>query len=315
MQQKRYHIVLNPQSGTALATGVTAEDLTRRFETQGYSAVVEDGGTLASRIEKALRSDAEVIVAAGGDGTVTALAGAMIDSDKTLAVLPLGTANLLAHDLGIPLDPDQAIAALGQMQKRLVDVGEVNGRIFLHKVVIGLIPGIAAAREQVRGRNDLRAKLEFVSHFLARILNARRIAVEINPREGEARVARVQSIAVANNDYDEGLGRFFSRGRLDAGNLSLYVLKHLTLTDIARLTLGMLLGNWRQDEALEIANVSAVTVRTRKPRLRVMVDGEVETLSVPLTFKIRPAALSVLAPVPAETGQAGRSEPNLTVEV
>lgn len=315
MQQSRYHIVLNPQSGTALATGISAEELTRRFEAHGYSAVVEDGGTLASRIEKALRSDAEVIVAAGGDGTVTALAGAMIDSDKTLAVLPLGTANLLAHDLGVPLDLDQTIAALGQMQKRLIDVGEVNGRIFLHKVVIGLIPGIAAAREQVRGRNDLRAKLEFVSHFFARILNARRIAVEINPREGEARVARVQSIAVANNDYDEGLGRFFSRERLDAGNLSLYVLKHLTLTDIARLTLGMLLGNWRQDEALEIANVSAVTVRTRKPRLRAMIDGEVETLAVPLTFRIRPAALSVLAPAAAGKGQAERAEPNMTVDV
>jgi diacylglycerol kinase family enzyme len=92
------------------------------------------------------------------------------------------------------------------------------------------------------------------------------------------------------------------------------VLKHLTLSDLFRLTIGMLLGNWRQDEALEIENVGSVTIRTRKSLIKVMIDGEVETFAVPMNFKIRPGALWVLAPAGAVMGGAEASLPDAAVE-
>ena len=142
---RRYHVLLNCRSGTALTTGISAETIAERFHAAGLDATIDADmdRPLADRVADARRSGAEIIVAAGGDGTVTAVAGGIVDTDIALAILPLGTVNLLARDLGIPLDLDTWFDTVETMQTRLMDVGEVNGRIFLHKVVVGFIPGVA----------------------------------------------------------------------------------------------------------------------------------------------------------------------------
>ncbi|MCQ8784093.1 diacylglycerol/lipid kinase family protein [Mangrovibrevibacter kandeliae] len=316
MPGQRFHIVMNPNSGTVQGMDLTPDGLREKFEAAGLQADVDaDADTpFPERIEKAMQSPAGVLVSAGGDGTATALASAIIGSDKTLAVLPLGTANLLARDLKMPLDLDEAIGALATMERRWIDAGEVNGRVFLHKVVIGFVPGVAAGREALRGRSDVSAKLGFVRYFFRRLSRSRKIAVEIDA-EGEApRVVRAQAVAVANNAYDEGFARFFSRSRLDAGTLNLYVLKRLNLSDLFRLTAGMVLGHWREHDALAIEAVPAVTIRSHKRQTNVMIDGEVETLDVPLRFAIRPLALAVLAPAAADEVPNPVNEPDERLE-
>lgn len=298
---RRYHVLLNCRSGTALTTGISAETIAERFHAAGLDATIDADmdRPLADRVADARRSGAEIIVAAGGDGTVTAVAGGIVDTDIALAILPLGTVNLLARDLGIPLDLDTWFDTVETMQTRLMDVGEVNGRIFLHKVVVGFIPGVAKGRETIRGRDTLGVRLGFIRFFLRRLFRSRRMAVEITTRGGEKRIKRVVALAVGNNEYDEGLGRFFSRQRLDDGLLTLYLLKHLDFFDLVRLTVEMMAGAWKQDEAIEIESVPAVTLRTRHPTVKTMFDGEVETLTSPLAFRIRPEALTVLAPLGA----------------
>lgn len=296
MSKLSYYVLLNARSGSA--TEGTASLLQEAFATQGHDATwdVDGDRPLADRIRDAVRSRAKVIVAAGGDGTVTAVAGAILDTGKSLAVLPLGTANLLARDLQLPMGTAEWIAALGAMEERKIDVGEVNGSIFLHKVVIGTIPGIAELRERMRDRSDWGAKLEFFRNFVQRINRGRPLAIEITSTAGERRVQRVRSIAVANNGYDEGVGRFFSRSQLSAGTLTLYVLKRLSLRDALRLSMEMLLGRWRQDDAIAIEQAVRVGIRVKRPAVKAMIDGEIASLDVPLDFSIRPGALSVLAP-------------------
>jgi diacylglycerol kinase family enzyme len=302
--ENSHYVLMNPRAGTVIKTGLTPEDLRARFEALGRRVEIDarPATPLEEKLARALASDADVVVAAGGDGTATALAHAIRDSDKCMAVLPLGTANLLARDLHIPLDVDAWFSELPAMLPRSIDVAEVNGRLFLHKVVIGTIPGIAAAREVVRGRGDLRATLGFAGYFLRRLSRARPLAVEITTREGGTRVERLQALAVACNAYDEGPGCFFSRTCLDAGSLTLYQLRRLKLGDLVRLATEMIIGCWRQDEALAIESVEAVTIRSRRRKLKAMIDGEVETLDVPLRFRIRPRALRVLAPAVDEAG-------------
>jgi len=301
------HIMLNASAGTALAQGVRPEQVIERFTAAGLrvSLDADRARPFGERLETARHSPAPLLVAAGGDGTATALAQIAVETKKTLAVLPLGTANLLARDLGLPLLVDDWFDALGAMQPRQIDVGEVNGQIFLHKVVIGAVPGIAAAREHIRGHFELSAKLAFLSHAARRLSRLRRFAVEITPADGAPHIERVQSIAVANNDYDEGPGKFFSRTRLDRGKLSLYLLRHLDFGDALRLALRMMLGNWRHDDVLEIENVAALEIRTRRRKVRAMLDGEVLMLRSPLAFRVRPQALSVLAPTAEPTMEAG----------
>jgi diacylglycerol kinase family enzyme len=298
MTEQSYYVILNANAGTANATGLTAQSLADLFVAAGLDAVVDADSErrLSDRIADAIASDAPTIVAAGGDGTITALAAALVGTEKNLAILPLGTVNALAKDLNVPLNLPAAVAALATGVSHRIDVGEVNGRVFLHKVVVGLIPGLAAGREHIRGRYDASAKIGFLRYIFRRLARAKRIAVVIEPSEGARRVERVQAIAVASNAYDEGLGQFFSRHSLDGGTLTLYVLRHLTARDFIRLTTGMLLGRWHNDEALSMESVQGVTIDVRKSQIKVMFDGEVETLQTPLKFDIRPQALSVIVP-------------------
>ncbi len=297
----RYHVILNAQSGTAAGQGITPEALAALFRQAGLDAAIDDGldRPLEERIADALNGEAEVVVSAGGDGTVTAVAAALVGSGRVLAILPLGTANLLARDLGLPLAVTDAVAQLPAMQPLTIDVGEVNGSIFLHKVVIGLIPGVAAGRERLRGKRGLWPFLGFLRYFMRRLRRARRIAVEITPEKGRRRIRRVKAVAVASNEYDEGFGRFFSRERLDRGTLTLYTLREIGVLDVLRLTAGMVVGRWRSHAALSIQPVKAVAIRSRRRRLMAMVDGEVRRLETPLAFRIRPRALAILAPRPA----------------
>ncbi|HEY8577970.1 MAG TPA: diacylglycerol kinase family protein [Devosia sp.] len=301
MPELSYYVILNANAGTANATGIDATALARLFEARGLLAAIDARKELplSERIADAMRSEAPTVVAAGGDGTITALAAALVGSDKNLAILPLGTVNALAKDLHVPLEISEAVAALATGETHRIDVGEVNGRIFLHKVVIGLIPGVAAGREYIRGRQDTAAKIGFLRYFFRRLARAKRMAVVIEPGEGERRIERVQAIAVASNSYDEGVGRFFSRQSLDRGTLTLYVLHHFNMRDFLRLTTSMLLGRWRDDEALSVETVNSVTINMRKDLVKVMFDGEVETLRTPLQFAIRPKALSVIVPAEA----------------
>lgn len=298
MAQRAYYVVLNANAGTANALGMTAERLMELFDANGMRVTIDadTSRTMADRIARAVASPAEIVVAAGGDGTITALAEALVDSSKALAILPLGTVNALAKDLKIPLNIADAVKSLSTATAQLIDVGEANGRIFLHKVVVGLIPGVAAGREHIRGNQTAAAKIGLLRYFFRRLARARRIAVAIETDTGKT-VERVQAIAVASNAYDEGFGQFFSRENLDRGTLTLYVLKHFTFRDFVRLTSGMLIGRWRDDQALRVQSVSTVTIRSHKSLLKVMFDGEVETLTTPLVFRIRPLALSVLTPV------------------
>ena len=296
MAGQRFYVIFNERSGTADALGLTADALQALFDQAGLQAQIDSRGDIPinDRIADAVASQADIIVAAGGDGTITALASAIAGTDKSLAILPLGTVNALAKDLNIPLDIKQAVAALAAGREQRIDVGEVNGRVFLHKVVVGVIPAVAAGREYIRGRRNLATKLGFLRYFARRLARAKRMAIVIKTADGQTRIERIQAMAVASNAYDEGLGQFFSRSSLDRGSLTLYTLRHLTLRDVLRLTIEMLLGTWRNDEALSIESVDSVTIDTRKDLLKVMFDGEVETLRTPLEFTIRKQALSVI---------------------
>ena len=206
MADRCYHVIFNPNAGTALTTGLTTAALSEIFTSAGLMFAIDDDDDepLEERIAHAIEGPADVIVAGGGDGTVLAVAEGLIASNKTLAILPLGTLNGLARDLELPLDVTSAIQRLPQLEPRAIDVGEVNGRAFLHNVIIGLVPGIGAGREKVRG-TGIWGKIRFALFMIRRLSRARRIALALQLNESDdarptmlmtsrwARAARSQS--------------------------------------------------------------------------------------------------------------------------
>ena len=298
MPERHYHVIFNPNAGTALTNGVTTATLTELFSAAGLSFDIDDDDDepLEDRIERALQGPADVIVAGGGDGTVLAVAEGLLGSDKTLAILPLGTLNGLARDLVLPLDVPTAVKTLPELEPRAIDVAEVNGRAFLHNVIIGLVPGIGVGREKIRG-SGLWGKIAFTLFMIRRLARARRIALalQLNGTDN-VRVERLQTLVVANNSYDQRFGRFMARRRLDRGRLTAYLIRNLRLGYALRLTVEMIMGTWGGDQVIEYEKVQQLTVVSKKSLLSVSMDGEVLMLETPLTFAVRPKSLNVLAP-------------------
>jgi diacylglycerol kinase family enzyme len=302
MTDRRYCVIFNPNAGTALSTGLTTAQLTDLFAQAQLSFDIDDSDQepLEERVARALLGPADVIVAAGGDGTVLAVAEALLGTDKTLAVLPLGTLNGLARDLELPLDVPTAIRRLPELEPRAIDVAEVNGRAFLHNVIIGLVPGIAVGRERIRGKGFW-SKVQFTLFMARRLARTRRIALALQLNGTDhVRVQRVHSLVVVNNSYDQRFGRFMARRKLDRGRLTAYLVRNLRIGDAFRLAFEMMMGTWGGDQAIEYEKVQQLTVISKKSRLSVSMDGDVLSLETPLHFTVHPKSLSVLAPaVPA----------------
>jgi diacylglycerol kinase family enzyme len=235
-----------------------------------------------------------LLVAAGGDGTVSAVASAVVGSSAIMGVLPLGTLNHFAKDMGIPLDLERAAAVILGNKTALVDVGEVNGRTFVNNSSLGLYPTMVFERELQRrtGRN------KWAALFRASITALRRfhtvyVRLSVN---GQTTIRRAPFVFVGNNEYViEGL-RVGTRERLDSGHLFLYIAHPASRGRLIWLALIALFGHLRTAKDFEIICVDEVWIETRRRRLRISVDGEVALVETPLHYRIRPGALRVLVP-------------------
>jgi diacylglycerol kinase family enzyme len=211
-----------------------------------------------------------------------------------LGVLPLGTLNHFAKDLRIPLDLEQAVQTLAQRHLACVDVGEVNGTIFINNSSIGIYPDIIVERESLR-RQGYR---KWTAHAVATARVLRRfpgMVVRLKT-PGAVRLARTPILFVGNNEYDiDGLS-LGARRRLDAGLLFAAVASSPSTRELAKVLILALLGRAGNSGRLHSIAVETLAVEALTRRLRVAVDGEVLTLSTPLHYKVRPRALSVIVP-------------------
>jgi diacylglycerol kinase family enzyme len=250
-------------------------------------------------------SGAAMLVVAGGDGTIACGAKAAVDSGLVLGVLPFGTMNLLAKDIGIPVD-DVAAATeiLKTGRERRIDVAEVNGHLYLCASMLGLPARLARYREASRGQASFLAwRYRFIRATLRALARAGtpRWSLQLDGKPARMRAA---SLVIAPNALDDRAGQPFHRARLDGGLLELYAIKHMSLTDVIRLAAKALTGRLRGDPDLARIPAREVIVgragRRSGQSIRVMNDGEVHLLEPPLVYRIRPRALRVMAPTELE---------------
>ena len=252
-------------------------------------------GDQVSRLAKeAVDQGASIVVAAGGDGTVSAVAGALVGTESTLGVLPLGTLNHFARDARIPHKLDEAISVLAQGERRQVDCGEVNDRIFVNNSSLGLYPAVVRRRkEQQRlGKNKAQA---FAWAALSVFRRHPNLSLRIEA-DGSTVERRTPLLFVGNNRYDlEGL-RIGSRERLDSGRLCLFVAQASGRLGLLRLAVSALLGRATGGAGLDVLELEHVTITAHRPSLGVATDGEVATMQTPLRYRVQPRALRVLVP-------------------
>ena len=249
---------------------------------------------------QAAESNERIVVAAGGDGTISAVASALAGTDKILGVLPVGTLNHFAKDLGIPLDLETAVRTIREGAVADVDVGEVNGRIFINNSGLGIYPQIVSRREAQQQRF---ARGKWLAFFWATLQALRRFPfLDLRVAfEGQEIVRRTAFLFVGNNEYKTAGFELGSRGCVNAGRLGLYLSRGTGRFGLFRLAFHALLGRIDQAKDFDAFCVTEARIETRKRRLLVALDGEVERMETPLHYRVRPAALHVLVPRPEAT--------------
>lgn len=299
----RVHAVINRKAGSAL--GYSVKRLTNEaqaaFEQAGHEMEVHvvEPEEIEAALDKAVAADPDILVAGGGDGTIRSAASRLLGSEIALGILPLGTINRLAHDLHIPLEPRAALRALvANGGYREIDVAEVNGEIFLCNSMLGLPSEISEERQNLRGR-PFWPRLAGYFKLLRTIIAFRRhLELSIDGDERKSRRVRVFSLAVSNNVYRRAPSLIFIREALDQGRLGIYIAKPHSGLGLLWVLARAALGFWSGDDKLDCLSARKVVIKTRKKRLRLSNDGEVETLKTPLFYQIHPKALKIFAPLP-----------------
>jgi YegS/Rv2252/BmrU family lipid kinase len=289
-------VIINAGSGTS-SKEEARDQLAELFQQGGIEArisLARSGESLVELARRAVRGDAATIVAGGGDGTINAVASTLIDTDKTLGVLPLGTLNHFAKDLKIPLDLEGAARTIIANHAVQVDVGEVNGQIFLNNSSLGLYPSLVHKREQ-RQRLGHGKWPAFIWAAFSVMRRYPFLDVRLNA-DGREFSSRTPFVFVGNNEYEMESFNIGGRARLDAGQLSLYFSHRTRRLGLVRLALRALLGRVEKAEEFVAMSTTEVSIETRRSRIRVATDGEVTMMRPPLRYCVRPGALRVIVP-------------------
>lgn len=264
-------LIVNPRSGTG---SPTAEELRDAARERGVDVhLLQEGEDLPAIAREA---GADVLGMAGGDGSLAAVAEVAMQQDVPFVVVPFGTRNHFARDVGLDRDdPLAALEAFVNGVERSVDVGRAGDRLFLNNVSLGLYARLVHRREHHRRRRDALARLRALLLTLKDRRRRSRFTID-------GRTVRARLVLVGNNDYSLDLLTLGERDRLDEGVLHLYI-PH----GFRRIT-------WEERSCTELEIGSPLT------SLRAAVDGEPAELETPISFRIEQRALRVLVPRPPE---------------
>ena len=299
---RRVIAVLNATAGDDGKQSV-AERLAELLRGHGIEArilLAASGEQLVEHARNAALERPDMILAGGGDGTINAVAAQLVGTDIALGVLPLGTLNHFAKALHLPEDLDAAVAAVVAGRTAQVDVGEVNGRIFLNNSSLGLYPTLVRrrdAQQEQLGRGKWAAAL-WAALTLLRRHALLHVHVTVNGTKIQRRTA---TVFVGNNAYTMNGLHVGERERLDGGQLGLYLLHRNGRTGLLWLALRAMVGALREAKDFDTVLAAAICIETGRRRLPVAIDGEVATMDSPLNYRTRPGALRVAVP-PANPG-------------
>ncbi len=267
------------------------------FQAAGISAEVHlcEGARLTETARCLAATGVDAVVAAGGDGTVSAVASALAGGAVPMAVLPLGTLNHFAKDLAMPLGLADAVQAIASGSVVKVDVGELNGRTFVNNSSIGLYPETVIQRDadqKASGRGKWTAMLLAALRVLRRFPLLR---VGIVTESGTLR-AKTPLVFIGNNEYTVNVLELGERKRLDRGQLSLYMIRATSRLKMFWVMVRAILQRLDAVRDFENHTVREAVIRTGHRRLRVAIDGEVTLMHPPLYYRCRPGVLAVIAP-------------------
>ncbi len=286
-------IYYNPSSGSNEPE--LAGELSRRGAEASLDLVALDGRVdLESDVARRLDERQRLFIAAGGDGTIHHLIQRLIGTDATLGVLPLGTFNHFARDIGIPADWREALDVAIRGEARQIDTGKVNDRYFLNNISLGLYPEMVKLREDLRATHSKWVAYPIATWMAMKTLHHISIILESPPHYD---VIRTPLFFISANPYDLGrTGVLAPRRNLEGGKLTVYWMNDTSRTGLVRMMGRYFRGRLSSGKQFRLLQVPDLTLHAARRELKLGMDGELFSVKPPLRISIVPSSLLVRVP-------------------
>jgi diacylglycerol kinase family enzyme len=296
----KFAAVLNRGGGTLKTTDLSAfcDRMRETLEAAGHSVVIDvvEGDEIAAALDKAVATRGiDVVLAGGGDGTISAAAARLMGKKKALAILPAGTMNLFARGLGIPQSLDGAVQAFAEGEVVAVDMASANGQPFVHQFSIGMHAKMVQLREKMDFGSRLGKMSASARAAWTTINNPPAMSVTLTIGEAEI-MTRTSGIGITNNLFGE---RHLPYADDPAGGtLGIYVTMARQRGELLHHFFNVARGRWRDNQHVEIhqTDKAVLEISSSARRLRAVLDGELIKLEPKTVFEIHPKALKVLVP-------------------
>ena len=293
----RIPAIVNSASGTADAA---REALA---ESGAFDVHEVQPDAIASMVKQVVAEGARRVLVAGGDGTIATAAAALLESPAELAVLPGGTLNHFARDLGISTVPSEAVMLASGDESRGVDVGMVNGRIFLNTSSVGVYVRFVRIRERLEPRLGYRVASALAA--LRILFTVRLMGVEVVV-EGRTRFYRTPLVFIGVGERELQLPSLGQR--VPGGRRGLHVMVVRGRSKARLLALGLSAVARGMDSTSRTPEFDSFIVDGLRIDMRgmgtVAVDGEIAMLDAPLAFELKRDALTVVCPLPERPDSA-----------
>lgn len=295
---RKIAVIYNTRSGALSAESATPDSFLRElFEHRGIAAelVAFEPATVNKDARRLIDEKPDALIVAGGDGTVRSVAEQLMHRDVPLGVLPAGTMNVLARDLGVPDRIEPALDALLEAPVHKIDVATVNGTAFLCSSALAIVPHLGRVRERARNKRGW-AVIRLLVHGFRIVRRYPRVRLTLVV-DGYEHHVRTKAIVVSNNPLSTEPAPMPGRERIDTGQLVAYVTRDRTDWDLLAIVAKVLDGSWQGDPRVRTYRGKTIEVHSPKLQLTsVMSAGETDQLTMPLRYAIEPQALAVLAP-------------------
>jgi diacylglycerol kinase family enzyme len=293
----RIPAILNVRSGSA-------EDARKALESSDtFEVHAVEPEAIGSTINDVVGEGAERVLVSGGDGTIATAATALLETPAELAILPGGTLNHFARDLGVSTEPEEALELAVHGASRGVDVGIVNGRVFLNTSSVGAYVRFVRIRERLEQRFGYR---------IASALAALRIlfqwssyAVELEV-DGQPRIYRTPLVFIGVGEREIQVPTLGSRVKDGKRGLHVMVVRGRSRARLFSITLAAVargVDAVASTPELDAYLVDRCRISLRRPT-RVALDGELESMQTTLEYELRRDALHVVCPPPAREEKA-----------
>lgn len=293
---ERLTVVINKGGGAASRAGdALVEQVEAAFAATDLSVTIEAvaGDDIATHVGKAASQGA--VVVGGGDGTLGSAAAVVAKAGATLGILPLGTRNHLARELGIPMDLPGAAKIIADGHKRRIDLSDINGHVFVNNASIGMYPAMVRARDGLQKDHGLPKWIANIPAGWQTLGNLRHHRMRLT-MDGAAKPIRTPLLFIGNNVYSLDLGKVGQRDALDDGKLSVFAVSPNSRAGLIGFGLRALIGRTNADRdfaALGVCRTMRLDAHART--IEVAIDGEIVRLETPLNVKVDPGALEVFA--------------------